>query len=185
MKRNNNWTVLTIVTVFSVAVLFSCNNDKATKKTEAVKTDTIQKDTTVQVNVVLKDSTQQKVYVSYISLKNALVKSDALAVKSAAAELTTLLKAQGLKKSVAPAQLIAGSGDLKIQRKEFTTLSTELINYFKKAGLAQGKIYVQHCPMANSGDGGDWLSSEKKIQNPYYGSEMLECGAVIEEIKVK
>jgi len=36
--------------------------------------------------------------------------------------------------------------------------------------------------MANNGNGGDWLSSEKKIQNPYYGSDMMECGAVLETI---
>jgi Cu(I)/Ag(I) efflux system membrane fusion protein len=39
--------------------------------------------------------------------------------------------------------------------------------------------------MANKGDGGDWLSSVKKIQNPYYGDEMMECGSVVEEIKTK
>jgi hypothetical protein len=51
--------------------------------------------------------------------------------------------------------------------------------------LQRVMIYVQHCPMANNGDGGDWLSAENKIQNPYYGSEMMECGAVIAEIKAK
>jgi hypothetical protein len=39
--------------------------------------------------------------------------------------------------------------------------------------------------MANKGDGGDWLSTEKEIRNPYYGDEMLECGRVAEEIKAK
>jgi Cu(I)/Ag(I) efflux system membrane fusion protein len=62
-------------------------------------------------------------------------------------------------------------------------LSTDVIALFKHADLKKGSIYVQHCPMANNGDGGDWLATENKIQNPYYGDEMMECGRVLEEIK--
>lgn len=83
------------------------------------------------------------------------------------------------------AEKIAGTEDIKIQRKEFTALSSDVIALFKHADITQGSIYVQHCPMANNGDGGDWLSSEKKISNPYYGKEMLTCGAVLEVIKAK
>ena len=54
---------------------------------------------------------------------------------------------------------------------------------FKHASIEKGAIFVEHCPMANNGEGGDWLASEKKINNPYYGKEMLECGSVVEEIK--
>ena len=67
----------------------------------------------------------------------------------------------------------------------FTALNTDLIALFKNVELTAGTIFVQHCPMANKGDGGDWLSSVKKIQNPYYGDEMMECGSVVEEIKTK
>ncbi|HNK84737.1 MAG TPA: mercury transporter, partial [Flavobacteriales bacterium] len=41
-------------------------------------------------------------------------------------------------------------------------------------------IYLDHCPMYNGG--ADWLSREKAIKNPYYGSSMLTCGSVKETI---
>jgi hypothetical protein len=37
--------------------------------------------------------------------------------------------------------------------------------------------------MYNNGKGADWLSKEKEIKNPYYGSQMLNCGSVEETIK--
>jgi Cu(I)/Ag(I) efflux system membrane fusion protein len=44
-------------------------------------------------------------------------------------------------------------------------------------------IYVQHCPMADNNKGADWLSTEKEIRNPYFGSSMLTCGEVTSELK--
>ena len=32
--------------------------------------------------------------------------------------------------------------------------------------------------MANDDKGGYWLSIEKEIKNPYFGSKMLKCGEV-------
>ncbi len=128
----------------------------------------------------------EKVYSAYIQLKDALVLADSKNAK---------LHAQALEKEMAEAasmndilifaKNIASSDDLKEQRKVFTDLSTGLIAKFKETKLNAGKIFVQHCPMANNGDGGDWLSSESNIRNPYYGDQMMECGSVIEEIIVK
>ncbi|PKP34687.1 MAG: hypothetical protein CVT98_10650 [Bacteroidetes bacterium HGW-Bacteroidetes-15] len=56
----------------------------------------------------------------------------------------------------------------------------ELTNTFNPLGET---IYVQHCPMADNNKGADWLSSEKEIKNPYFGSSMLKCGEVTKEIK--
>jgi Cu(I)/Ag(I) efflux system membrane fusion protein len=44
-------------------------------------------------------------------------------------------------------------------------------------------VYVQHCPMADNNKGADWLSLEKEIRNPYFGSSMLTCGEVTKEFK--
>jgi hypothetical protein len=33
---------------------------------------------------------------------------------------------------------------------------------------------IAHCPMVD----GDWIQEGKEVRNPYYGSEMLECGEV-------
>jgi hypothetical protein len=37
--------------------------------------------------------------------------------------------------------------------------------------------------MYNEGKNGYWISELKEIRNPYYGSEMLECGGMIKEIQ--
>jgi Cu(I)/Ag(I) efflux system membrane fusion protein len=73
--------------------------------------------------------------------------------------------------------------DLEQLRKAFQTVSATMIamtNTFNPLGKT---IYVQHCPMADNNKGADWLSTEKEIRNPYFGSSMLTCGEVTKEIK--
>jgi Cu(I)/Ag(I) efflux system membrane fusion protein len=138
------------------------------------------------MSIELADSADQNVYRSYISLKNALVATNFDEAKKSAALLKTdLEKREGCESTALVAGDIANATDITAQRKQFTAVSNDLIALFKHAELKEGEIYVQHCPMANGGEGGDWLASEKKVQNPYYGDEMMECGSVIEEIKPK
>lgn len=47
-----------------------------------------------------------------------------------------------------------------------------------RAGVGRTTLYVQHCPMAEA----DWLQVTPAVRNPYYGSSMLECGAVRREL---
>ncbi|MDP6924876.1 MAG: efflux RND transporter periplasmic adaptor subunit [Candidatus Scalindua sp.] len=66
-------------------------------------------------------------------------------------------------------------------RKKFKSLSRLMIDYVKELqGQIKGaeKIYVYYCPMA----GASWLQKEEGTRNPYYGSSMLKCGSVREEI---
>jgi len=72
--------------------------------------------------------------------------------------------------------------DIEQLRKAFQSVSAimiEMTTAFKPLGEA---IYVQHCPMADNNNGADWLSTEKEIRNPYFGSSMLTCGEVTREI---
>ncbi|WP_449440520.1 DUF3347 domain-containing protein [Pedobacter steynii] len=105
------------------------------------------------------------------------------AQKAATQLKSSLTNFPGCENTAVIAEKIASAKDIANQRKEFTYLSSDVIAMFKHADLKKGSIYVQHCPMANNGDGGDWLASEKQIQNPYYGDAMMDCGAVLEEIK--
>ncbi|WP_316749175.1 DUF3347 domain-containing protein [Pedobacter gandavensis] len=141
-------------------------------------------DAATPASIKLKDANVQSIYNGYIVLKDALVNAKFEDAKKAAAELKVNLASQkGCESTALTAEKMATAKDIASQRKDFTTLSADLIALFKHADVEAGTIYVQHCPMANKGDGGDWLSSEKKIQNPYYGEEMMECGRVVEEIK--
>lgn len=163
--------------------LFSCNQSD---KKSTSNNDTTVKDATTHIAVTLKDSKLEAIYSSYISLKDALVASDSSAVKEKASSLANNLNGfEGCETTVVTAKKMADEKTLSTQRKDFTAISSDLVALFKHAELAKGTIYVQHCPMANKGDGGDWLSSSKDVKNPYYGDEMLECGSVTSEIKSK
>ena len=37
--------------------------------------------------------------------------------------------------------------------------------------------------MYDNNKGAYWISDTKEVKNPYYGSSMLDCGVVEEEIK--
>ncbi|MCP4253594.1 MAG: DUF3347 domain-containing protein [Candidatus Scalindua sp.] len=66
-------------------------------------------------------------------------------------------------------------------RKRFKNLSRSTIDYVKELqGQIEGaeKIYVYYCPMADA----SWLQKEEGTCNPYYGSSMLKCGSVKEEL---
>jgi hypothetical protein len=165
--------------------LGSCTNNNTEKATDT-NTDSVSLNAKVPapVNIELSNPVEQQIYNHYILLKNALVAKKVGDAAKAASELSTSLKARkGCENTGLIADKIAASKDIKAQRKEFVSLSSDVIGLFKHAALKKGEIYVQHCPMANDGNGADWLASESKIQNPYYGDEMMECGAVVEEIK--
>ena len=168
-----------------LSTFMACTN--SVKKETAVTDSSKTEEGLSEVNdVKLSDPKTESIYKGYISLKNSLVAGNPAAAQQTASGLATSLKAfEGCENTALIAEKIAGTEDIKVQRKEFTALSSDVIALFKHADLKQGSIYVQHCPMANNGNGGDWLSSEKKISNPYYGKEMLTCGAVLEVIKTK
>jgi DNA-binding transcriptional regulator WhiA len=64
--------------------------------------------------------------------------------------------------------------DLKKQREYFASFSTNMIAVAKAVKLSDKPVYHAYCPMKKA----SWLSSEKAIKNPYYGSSMLTCGEV-------
>ena len=69
-------------------------------------------------------------------------------------------------------------------RKTFQSTSSIMIDMTNTFSNPLDKtIYIQHCPMADSNNGAEWLSSEKEIKNPYFGNAMPTCGDVTKEIK--
>lgn len=172
--------------ILVVSVLFACNSNSNQPENNVDSTVAV-KDTLETVSAIsFKDIKVQEIYNSYIVLKDALVASNYAQTKEVSKVLEEQLKAyKGCENTALIVKNIGNAKDIAAQRKDFTALNTDLIALFKNVELTAGTIFVQHCPMANKGDGGDWLSSVKKIQNPYYGDEMMECGSVVEEIKTK
>lgn len=175
--------ILTLIPIpcvlFSLFLVQSCSQPEQTNKTSS----TVQADSTAVA--VLENQNEQSVLNNYVLLKNSLVAADSA---NATIHATNLVKDldQGQWKDVSSsAEKVSKAKTLKDQRSLFTQLSEQMISKITKAKFVSGNAYVQHCPMANNGDGGDWISFEKNIRNPYYGDEMLECGAVVETITAK
>jgi hypothetical protein len=162
-------------------VLAACSNAEKPKQEEPAQK---VQNTSASTKVQLEDPKVQSIFDKYLLLKDALVDSKYEPAQNAASALQEVLAGyEGCENTSLIAKKIAESKDLATQRKEFTYLSSDLIAMFNHATLKKGTIFVEHCPMANKGDGGYWLSSEKKIQNPYYGEAMMECGEVTQELK--
>ena len=125
----------------------------------------------------------------YIDLKESFVASDdekiVLKAKELRAELEDLhydlLSADivthitRINKST---DLILEQNDIKSKRDSFKQLSESLIGIASYLTDLDQPLYVQHCPMADDNRGGNWLSLEDEIRNPYFGDRMLTCGEV-------
>lgn len=127
----------------------------------------------------------------YFELKDALVDSDAsAAMKAARSTLEQLPKSdlQGMaaghfSKVREMLKAISENENLENQRAHFVILSENMIALTANIDSLGKEIYVQHCPMADSNKGADWLSLSSEVRNPYYGEAMLTCGEVTKELK--
>lgn len=173
-------SIIALATVLTV--LLSANNIQAnTTKLESGTTEIV-------------DASQlQSVYDAYFTVKDALIKSDSKLTSAKAKDLLTAITAvkmdklksnehtvwmKVVKKLTDDAKSISATTDLKKQRETFKSLSKNTYDLIKVSSPEQ-PIYKQYCPMADA----DWLSKEKAVKNPYYGSSMLTCGNVVETIK--
>lgn len=141
--------------------------------------------------------TLKPVFDSYFNLKDALVQSDEKkASEKASLLLSSLSKIEmnalgekehqvwmkSNKELLKIVGFIAKSNDITDQREEFAKLSVRMHELAKVSNLGT-TFYYQRCPMYKNGKGGTWLSLESTIKNPFYGSQMLNCGKTIETLK--
>ncbi|WP_017258207.1 DUF3347 domain-containing protein [Pedobacter arcticus] len=157
---------------------YACTNPSA-NNTNAENTKTSAEQ--AQNNPKFADAKVNEVYQHYIHLKTALVNEDNKEATVGAEMLSKAIKDAGIESKIIKGMVSAK--DLTAKRAQFSNLSNELADTFRKSKLESGVVYKQYCPMANDNNGGYWLASENKIQNPYYGSKMMSCGSVEEEIK--
>lgn len=123
---------------------------------------------------------------SYYNLKDALVSSNyTMAAASAESFVKALndidketVKDESRAALLSDAGAISQTKDLKVQREKFATLSTNMFALAKTVKLSTQPVYQQYCPMKKA----SWLSDNKAIKNPYYGSAMLTCGSVKETL---
>ncbi len=180
-----------------------CQYERAYKQHNSLPTSDTLKTTdvnnTIKTETVIVTNTNQltAVFDNYFLLKDALVQSNTKAASTKALKLQNTLQAIKMEQLTSKehavwiktekdlksiTQNIAKAGNIEKQRSNFIVLSKTLYELLKVSSIEQ-TIYYQHCPMADNGKGANWLSKEKSIKNPYYGSQMLSCGSNIETIK--
>lgn len=129
----------------------------------------------------------------YFDFKDALVASDSGKSLLVAEKLNAVLVSVNLtgmnnniqgsiKSAMTSLAIIKTNKDLEKNRLEFKNLSKAIIFISSQITDYGNLIYIQHCPMADNNAGGDWLSLEKVIKNPYFGDKMLTCGSVVKVI---
>lgn len=81
---------------------------------------------------------------------------------------------------------IAGATNISEARMHFETLSIAMIECVRTLGIPEGtSIHLAYCPMAFEGRRADWLQPNDDLLNPYFGAEMLMCGAFDELVPAK
>ncbi|TXF74830.1 DUF3347 domain-containing protein [Chryseobacterium sp.] len=129
----------------------------------------------------------------YLALKNALVADNDKAAANAGKQLLSTLQKVDMKAIPANkhkkymdiaedakenAEHIGdNAGKIGHQREHLVSLSNDISDLIVLFGTTQ-KLYQDFCPMYNDGKGAIWISEAKSIKNPYYGSQMLNCGSV-------
>jgi len=145
--------------------------------------------TFVQKNFA-QDSTQQhqlsQLLSQYYNIKNALVAGNGNEASAKAEEFIKtansidykLISEGNINALLKDATPISETKEIKKQREHFANLSNNMAALAKSVKLGAQPIYQAYCPMKKA----NWLSSDKEIKNPYYGSAMLTCGKVVETI---
>lgn len=134
-----------------------------------------------------------KVADGYFQVKNGLVKDNFTESKKAITGMDQALGAVNM-------NLVSGQGhdqwmklvfgikdastkmnqapNIEEARKHFSMLSFHILEMTETFGLDKDVVYKDYCPMAFGDQGAFWLSENKDITNPYFGSSMLTCGEV-------
>jgi membrane fusion protein, copper/silver efflux system len=136
---------------------------------------------------------------SYIRLKNKLANDDSN-IKADVKNIQNSLKAVDMSLVLGDAHnvwmkalnllnkdllLLSKSVNIDEQRSIFLTISASLSDVLKQLGVemkGDESLYLMLCPMANDNKGGYWLSTKKKVKNPYFGNKMSSCGEVKQKL---
>lgn len=131
---------------------------------------------------------------AYLGMKDALAADNSKAANAQAKLFTAAVKEVGASTMDATQKAtwtkfgeklrfngdhISESTDIAHQREHFQKLSDDFYGMIKGMKSNDITLYRQYCPMKKA----YWLSNSATIANPYYGSDMLECGEVKETVK--
>ena len=112
----------------------------------------------------------------YEMVRAGLAADELASAKNGATNLVTAVREEFAesKPMIDAAEKLAASESLKDARASFQVISKELVNLVK----GQPGYFVMNCPMMKDGL---WVQTNEKVNNPYYGKSMLECGTVVKK----
>ena len=144
-------------------------------------------------NSTINENQLNPIFENYFLLKDALVKTNgkeaSIKAKIVLSSISTV-KMETLKTDeqmtwmkvnqnlINDTKTISETQDIEKQRSVFNSLSKGIYELIKVSKPTEA-VYYQYCPMKKM----NWLSKENTIKNPYYGSQMLTCGSLVETIK--
>jgi membrane fusion protein, heavy metal efflux system len=114
-------------------------------------------------------SPAKELFESYEQLRRSLAENRFQPGDPALAKLVTLTRTAA-PAATTPASALAGAANLDDAREHFGTLSETLVPLFQNAALPETHAFL--CPMRKR----PWAQRGAAKGNPYYGSEMLDCG---------
>ncbi len=175
--------------VVAILALSACKNE--VKKDEA----TVNSEVTAKTTSIQKSGEFADIIKGYLVLKNGLIADDQKVTAEGGKVLLTAFNnfdmskikekqhkeyMEILENAKEQAEHIIKS-PIGHQREHFETLSKDMIDMIAITGTSTA-LYQQYCPMYNNNTGGTWLSANKEINNPYFGSKMLHCGTVQKQL---
>lgn len=135
----------------------------------------------------------QPIYIHYFEMKDALAKDDFKNAKETGWKIVKAVDAinMSLFKGESHAFWMNISNEIKDDlqhiehyteisevRKAFQDVSNSIIKMTNMWHSNSETLYILHCPMVDDNKGADWISVSKKIENPYFGKKMEQCGEV-------
>jgi Cu(I)/Ag(I) efflux system membrane fusion protein len=106
----------------------------------------------------------------YEGVRVALTAGNLQQVGAPAKQLAAIVERVGGTDTKRAANALASETTLAGARKQFGELSVTLVPMFQEHQLPG--VYAFMCPMAKK----SWVQRGNKIENPYFGDEMLTCG---------
>jgi hypothetical protein len=184
---------------FGATALFGVSCHSAEQKNNGKATDSA----LTRVAVPLSDTLAAKMSLvldTYYQLKDAFVADDSVTADSMAKMLANNIGPLSLKELQSDSKRydkgraalesldgelsgLLGETTMLGKRKEFQMVSDIMYDLITSVGLKEKTVYRDFCPMFNDGKGAFWLSANKRINNPYYGEDMLGCGEIKETIQ--
>ena len=192
--------VIVLAAIILIARPFFCNS-KRTDKSANGTVEEKQHPISISDNSDVFNQSFTQLINAYIDLKDALVASDAAKATAAAQTLRTAadsLKVNEIKGDstgvikqtaltytssiTASAQALVAEKDIEGKRKEFGNIADAMWTLTRTVRYGGKKLYWEYCPMAFNNQGAYWISYERDIKNPYFGSKMMTCGSVEDSI---